>query len=145
MHRWGGSWLSLLHWHESLRSNWWINSSLMLRLWSILRKRIKWKNMRCCPIDLINLEPHPCSCTGKNRNMRIVTSLVVHQIRICLPMQGTQIQSGKIPHAEEQLSLSTTTTEAHPPQWRVAVARPHCPHLEKACVQQQRPSTEKSK
>ena len=39
-------------------------------------------------------------------------SLVVQWLRIHLPMQGTQVRSGKIPHAAEQLSPCATTTEA---------------------------------
>ena len=41
------------------------------------------------------------------------TSLVAQWLRICLPMQGTWVQSlvGKIPHATEQLSPCATTTE----------------------------------
>ena len=40
-------------------------------------------------------------------------SLVVQWLRICLPMQGTQVRAlvRKIPHAAEQLSPCTTTTE----------------------------------
>ena len=49
------------------------------------------------------------------------TSLVAQWLRICLPMQGTGVRSGKIPHAAEQLSPCATTTEparprAHTPQ-----------------------------
>ena len=50
--------------------------------------------------------------------------------------------SGKIPHATEQLSLRATSTEARalqqekPPQWKA-----HALQLEKALVQQQRPTT----
>ena len=42
---------------------------------------------------------------------------VMQWVRICLPMQGTQVRSlvGKIPHAVQQLTLSGTTTEAHAP------------------------------
>ena len=43
------------------------------------------------------------------------TSLVVQWLRICLPIQGTQVQSlvGEDPHATEQLSPRAATTEAH--------------------------------
>ena len=41
--------------------------------------------------------------------------LVVQWLRIRLPMQGHRFDScsGKTPHAEGQLSLCATTTEAH--------------------------------
>ena len=39
------------------------------------------------------------------------TSLVVHWLRVCLPMQGTQVPSLKDPCALEHLSLGATTTE----------------------------------
>ena len=50
---------------------------------------------------------------GRDINGSSRTSLVVQWMRIHLPMQGTWVQSlvQKIPHAAEQLSLSTTTTE----------------------------------
>ena len=46
-------------------------------------------------------------------NARSRASLVVHWLRISLPMQGTGFEpcSGKIPHAAEQLSPCATTTE----------------------------------
>ena len=45
------------------------------------------------------------------------TSLVAQWLRICLPMLGTRVRepwSGKIPHAVEQLSPCSTTTEPVP-------------------------------
>ena len=79
MHRWGGSWLSLLCSYESLRSNWWINSEMLI-LWLILRKRIKWKkNMIYWPIDMINLEPHPCSCSVQFSHSVMSDSLQPHE------------------------------------------------------------------
>ena len=49
----------------------------------------------------------------KNKNHMIGTSLVVQWLRICLPMQGHGLKpwSGKSPHAMEELSPCTTTTE----------------------------------
>ena len=98
------------------------------------------------------------------------TSLEARWLRIHLPMQGTWVPldpwSRKIPHAREQLGSCATTAEpvlqgpqdataevrspgAQAPQekprlcnWRVA---PCSPKLEKARVQQQRPSTAQSK
>ena len=48
------------------------------------------------------------------KNGGIRTFLVAKWIRICLPMQETWVPSlvWKIPHALEQLSLCTTTTES---------------------------------
>ena len=89
-------------------------------------------------------------------------SLVVQWLRICLPMQGTQVQSliQKIPHAADQRSPRATTiepelqspgaaaTEAWVPQSPCSTAReatavrsPRSPQLEKAHTQQRRPST----
>ena len=77
------------------------------------------------------------------------TSLVVQRLRICLPMQGTQVQSqfGRIPLTSGQLRPCTTTTEAHMPQSPCSITRkatamkslelqlehsPHSPQLEKS-------------
>ena len=72
------------------------------------------------------------------------TSLVVQLLRIRLPMQGTRFDpcSGKIPHAEGQLSPCTTTTEpAHPRARALQQEKPlqweaRAPQLEKAHTQQ---------
>ena len=47
------------------------------------------------------------------KNLLTGTSLVAQWLRIYLPMQGHRFKpwSGKIPHATEQLSPCTTTTE----------------------------------
>ena len=49
-----------------------------------------------------------------NKSWRFWTSLMVHWIGIRLPIQGQGFNpwSGKVPHAVEQQSLCTTTTEA---------------------------------
>ena len=99
------------------------------------------------------------------------TSLVVQWLRIHLPMQG--IRSGMIAHVAEQLSLCTTTTEpASRNDWAwmlqllmpaylkpmfcnkrshqneklstVMKSSPSSPQLEKAHMQQQRPSAAKN-
>ena len=81
------------------------------------------------------------------------TSLVVQWLRICLPMQETQVypRSEKIPHALEQFSPYTPTTEAHSPRAHnpqqeeatsmrsprsTTKSSPYLPQLEKAVVQQ---------
>ena len=80
------------------------------------------------------------------------TSLVVQWLRICLPMQGTQVQSlvreHASGHATGQLSLCNTTKEpvlGH--QWTHILWSPcsaareaHSPQLEKARAPQQKPS-----
>ena len=52
------------------------------------------------------------------RKRRAGTFLVVQELGICLPMQGTRVGSlvWKIPHASGQLSLCTSTVEPEP--WR---------------------------
>ena len=52
-------------------------------------------------------------CCIAKEYLGVGTSLVALWLRICLPVQGTQVDpwSGKIPHAAEQLSLCATTTE----------------------------------
>ena len=54
------------------------------------------------------------------------TSLGAQWLRIHLPMQGTRVQSLKIPHAAEQLSPCVTTTE--PALWspRATITEPVC-------------------
>ena len=56
------------------------------------------------------------------------TSLVIQWLRIYLPMQETGFDpwSGKIPHALEQLSLCTTTAEAHRPRAHALQHRSPC-------------------
>ena len=102
---------------------------------------------------------------GKKRNCWAF--LVVQWLRIHLPMQGTQVQPwfGKIPLALAQLSPSATTTEPtycnywSPHTWSLCSATrelttmrslciemkssPPSPQLERAGVQQQRPSATK--
>ena len=53
------------------------------------------------------------SCQSSLKTHRSWTALVAQWLRICLPMQGTQVRSwsGKIPHAMDQLSPCATTTE----------------------------------
>ena len=59
------------------------------------------------------------------------TSVVVQWLRIHLPVHGTRFypQSGKIPHAEGQLSACATTTEPTPlePVTTTTEAQPKCP------------------
>ena len=75
------------------------------------------------------------------------TSLVVQWLRICLPMQGTPVQSlvQESPHNTGQLSPCAITPEACAPQQRKAPtpqpeSSPRLPQPEKAWAQQQRPS-----
>ena len=68
-----------------------------------------------------------------------------------LPARGNGFDpwSRKIPHASEQLSLRATTTEpVHletVPRAEEPSQEGRAPQLEKACLQQQRPSTAKNK
>ena len=72
------------------------------------------------------------------------TSLVVQWLRVRLPIQGTWVQSWsrKIPHAMGQLSLCSTTTRAQ--QVKPLQQATWAPQLEKARVQQRRPSAAKN-
>ena len=90
-------------------------------------------------------------------------SLVAQWLRICLPMQGTQVRSlvreDLTCHATEQLSPCATTTEPalYSPCSATSEATtmrspgtatkssPHLPQLEKARAQQRRPNTAKNK
>ena len=51
--------------------------------------------------------------TDPVKRYRVGAFLVVQWLRICLPVQGTRFKpwSRKIPHAAEQLSPRSTTTE----------------------------------
>ena len=81
--------------------------------------------------DLSPAPPHPQILRQKQKNparlqpwapsslsprTALGTSLVAQWLRICLPLQGTQVRAlvpwcRKIPHAAEQLSPCATTTE----------------------------------
>ena len=68
------------------------------------------------------------SSVTKSKNSRIRISLVARWIRICLPMQGTWVQS--------QFQEDSTCHGA---------TKSGSPQLEKACVQQHRHSATKNK
>ena len=127
------------------------------------------------PPDLVGLVL--CHPSGLSLNVMIIertsvshlkcspgTSLVVEWLRIRLPIQGTRVRalhvgSGKIPHAAEQLSPCTTTTEpalysrcsttieatARRSPRTTTKSSPHMQQLEKACSQQRRPNAAKNK
>ena len=108
---------------QSPFSVWWLIWAIILstpspsfsRLSTSMVPHITW-----CP------DPSPSACVHwtslmptesyHNHNREWIPDSPV--VRICLPMQGTWVQSrlGKILHAMGQLSLCTTTTEARAPQ-----------------------------
>ena len=88
-------------------------------------------------------------------------SLVVQWLRICLPMQGTQIRSlvrkvstrhgvtKSVPQLLGQCCGAHVPQQAMPPEWEAPVLHletsPWSPQLEKVCAEQGRPSTTKNK
>ena len=114
------------------------------------------------PSEETNL-PTMWSCTTTSRTVRkyisnVGTPLVVHWLRICLPVQERLVWSlGKIPHAEEQLSPCATVPEPRLQSPGAALVSPEpraCAPVkrspsslqpEEAGTQQWRPSAAKKK
>ena len=127
------------------------------RFWGILCSNLKWNTAEIgsYALSMYHQEvSRKCFAIRGEKCLKVRTSLVVQWIGICLPMQGTRVQSlvREDPTCHEQLKPMRHNYWACPLQQEVTSvrslsteSRPHSLQPEKACMQQWRPSAPKIK